>query len=529
VNQSYLGFPAIPSVVASGWCVFGTLLLSSFPFLTAHAADEPFAVQVIESLGRTVTAELADLDGDGRQDLLQAILFDMPPDERRVLRVHLQQADGAIPAVADLEIDIPELAAAYDVADVDGRPGAELLLLRPRGISLVSVVRGEDGALGTDIRLAPIPEDLTIAAASDERGLDRMELALFGLGDEPWLLAPGIGETFFLSARGELRARIHSGARANYFVQPPGLMLSESDIQLFLDAPRISVGDINGDGRPDLLASARHQLLLFYRNEDGSFPREPTSRITLGRITIEDHIRGSGAVRTEARDIDRDGLADLIVSEALGGVMDANSNTYIHFNHGSGWDLENPDYAFESPKALGADQLMDVDGDGKLELLRVGIPISILELAEIVLTEALDAYIRVYPLDRHATAKPIRPEPWFDVKFGIPLDFKTSRPAGFVPTVEHDLNGDGFRDYLTSAKGDALEIHLGSRETGFRKRTARQKLDTEGQAHAGDLNGDGLTDLVLFNTRRLDQDVKILTNRGILPGTNPSVRAAEAR
>ena len=37
------------------------------------ACGGPVTVQVIESLGRTVTAELVDLDGDGRQDLMQAV------------------------------------------------------------------------------------------------------------------------------------------------------------------------------------------------------------------------------------------------------------------------------------------------------------------------------------------------------------------------------------------------------------------------------------------------------------------------
>ena len=354
--------------------------------------------------------------------------------------------------VATLETPLPPNCAAYDLADVDGLPGDDLLLLRPRGIGILSFGPAPGGGLAVRSSYARIPEDLTVGIASDERGLDPLGLVETGFGSEPWLVAPGLGETFFLAPDGELRARVASGARANFFIEPSLLMLSESDIQIFLDAPRISVGDVNGDGRADIVASQRHQLLLFYQNSAGGFARAPSQIIKLGRVTIEDHIRGSGAVRTKALDIDGDGLADLILSETVGGLMDAGFNTYIYFNRGSGWNLDKPDYAFEDSKVMGADALIDVDGDGRLELVRVGVEISILELIEIFLTEAIDANLKVYRLDRpaRAPAEPASGDAWFKVKFDVPLDFETSRSAGFIPTLEHDFNGDGFRDYISS-------------------------------------------------------------------------------
>jgi hypothetical protein len=201
--------------------------------------------------------------------------------------------------------------------------------------------------------------------------------------------------------------------------------------------------------------------------------------------------------------------------------MDAGYNSYIFFNRGSGWDVDKPDYAFESPEVLGAGQLIDIDGDGKLELLRIGVPINILELIEIFLTEEIDANLAVYRLDRPASvpAAPMGGDAWFEVKLGVALDFDTSRPAGFIPTVEHDFNGDGFRDYISSTDGTKLEIFVGDPKKGYKSRSARQKIATEGQIRPGDVNGDGLTDLVLFNTRRDNQPVMLLTNRGVLPGT----------
>ena len=498
----------------------------------AVAAD-PFDVQVFESSGRTVTAELADLDGDGGVDLLQVVVFGMPPDQRRLVRVHLQAPDGTLSTEPSLEVPLPPNAAAYDLGDVDGAPGDELLLLQPRGIGILSFRRAPGGNLEILTRDARIPEDLTVGVAADERGLDRLVLIHRGFGDEPWLMAPGLVETFFLSPDGELRARVASGTRANFFIEPTALMLSESDIQLFLDAPRISVGDVNGDGRADVVASQRHQLLVFYQDAEGGFAREASQAVKLGRVSIEDHIRGSGAVRTKVQDIDRDGLADLIISETRGGVMDSGFNTYIYFNRGSGWDLDEPDYALEGSKATGADALIDLDGDSRLELVHARVPISVFELIEIFLTEALDANLEVYRLERaeRSRAEPVQldsDDAWFKVKFDVPLDFETSRSAGFIPSLEHDFNGDGFRDYISSTDGSRLEVFVGHPQKGYPKRSGRQDLATEGQIRPGDVNGDGLTDLVLFNTRRDNQPVKILINTGKLPGTVVEKQAEES-
>lgn len=553
---------SLPAIVA-----FFVLLQLGAPPAARADFDDPFLVETLESVGRTVMAEFADIDGDGRTDVIQAVTFGMPPVERRFVRVHVQSADGAIPARATLELPIPTQSAAYDLADVLPTPGVELLLLRPRGVDVVSFDRDESGALQGRTTEMRLPTQRTIGVTSDERGLDRLSMTTSALGEETVLVVPGLSEIFLLSNTGELLAEIESGSRGNYFVEPPGFMLGESEIQIFLDAPRLSIGDCNGNGRVDLLVTTRHELLVFHQREEGGFDGAASERTALGRVSLADHIRGSGTVRTAGRDVDGDGLLDLILSETRGGLMDANTNTYIYYNRGGGWDLDAPDHTFSSGAALSADHLVDIDGDGKLELLHAEIPISVLELIEMFLTAAIDANLSVHGLDRDARAatraatqttaqttaqtttqttaqtttqttaqtttresaaeaKPSAEEQaWFEVKLGIPLDFETSRPAGFMPSASQDWNGDGFTDYITSTDGTKIEIYLGSRERGWRKRSAEQDVSTEGQLRTGDLNADGLTDGILFNTRRMDQPLKLLTNRGMLPGTQPSMRA----
>jgi hypothetical protein len=486
-----------------------TACLVSCPAL----AEDWFDVVEIESRGRTLSADIGDLNGDGLDDLMQFISTGLPPDESRSIRVYLQ-TDAGIPTVPSFETPIPSGVAAYDLGDVLDRPGIEILLLRPTGLTVLSLAEAAGGAPVTlDL---PLPGAMSVGAGEDERGLDRIEIVTDALGPTPWLQVPGFGEVFYLAADGSLLARIDVGGRANYFIQPPGPVFAESDIQLYFDAPRMAMGDVDGDGRVDILSASRHELRVFLRREDGGFQQAPDRIVALRRVSESDHIRGSGSVRTIARDIDGDGLLDLLVSETRGGITDASAVTSVYLNTGGDWNLDESDAAYPSKDAVSTDLLIDLDGDSKFELVRFVVPINVLELVEVFVTRAIDANLSIYAASG-AGAYPDAPV--YKRKLDIPLDFETSRPKGFIPSFGFDLNGDGVRDYLASSDGTEIEVLLATPKLEYRKRGHKQEIPSEGAVRGGDLNHDGLTDLVVFNARRYHQSMYLAINRGALPGT----------
>jgi len=351
-------------------------------------------------------------------------------------------------------------------------------------------------------------------------------------GSEPWLLVPQIGQLLALSPEGDVRARLEIARRANYFITPrSGLVAIESDLQVFVDAPKLSVGDVDGDGRADAVFSTRHELWVYLGKKDGSLPVAPDRKLALHLLTPRDHIRGSGGVASMAKDIDGDGKLDLLVSHVEGSFTDAASTTYVHMNRGGEWKLDEPDQVFRSKASVDTNALLDLDGDGRTELLRMKLRFSLLEVVEFLLTREIDIQVLIH---RYLPDRGFEEKPWMKTQVELPFSFDTFRLDGFVPTAHVDLNADGFPDFVSSGGGDAIEIHIGGGERPFAKQSCRQKISTAGVIRFGDLDGDGLPDFVIFDPHHSDVPIRVGRNRGRLPGTRPALReqtdpASEAR
>jgi hypothetical protein len=480
--------------------------------------DELFEMLSFTSGGRSVAAELADLNGDGRVDFFVVTLDGMPPEEKRLIRVYLQKSDGGFPQQPNHSIEVPGWSAVYDVGDVRAdSPGEELVLLQPDAVELLSLA----DASGKSWKL-PLPGPTSAGMADDERGFEPFKLIYREFGEEPWILVPQFGEMTALSPTGEVRARLAVPRRANYFIIPTtGMVTIESDFQLFIDIPKLGIGDVDGDGRADVVSSTRHELRVFLRREDGGFDFEPSRLIPLRKVTPRDHIRSSGGVTCEARDVDGDGRLDLLMSHVQGGLADAKTTITLHMNHDGGWNLDRPDQTLSHSSSLGSAALIDLDGDGTRDLVRVEFSFSVWEVVEILLSKEIDLQVKIHRLRTGTQYFPEKPD--IEKKISIPFSFETFRPRGFVPTAHADLNGDGYRDFISSGSGKAIEIELGGPKGLFSRKGGRQETMTAGVIHFRDYDGDRLLDFILFDPHHFDVPVRLGRNLGQLPGTAPSL------
>lgn len=489
------------------------LWISALPLATSARAAEssaPFQLLTLPGPGRTALAEIADLDGDGRGDVVTVSFTKLPPNQQRKLRVHFQREDGSLREAPDWAAPLPDDAATYDF--VRAASGAvEMLFMRRDRVTLLSLA-GRVPAW----RDVPLP-GTTLAVAPDERGIDRLHMARDGLATAPVLVVPGFGEVFVAHLDGERVARLATQSRANFFVpRRPGLLVSDNEANLYFEHPRIDVADVDGDGRGDLVVSNRHEVLVFRRREAGDLPSTPDQRHALHRLSEADHVRATGSARVEARDWNGDGRADLLVTTTQGGLLNAHTQTSLHVNRGGTWSPQKPDQTFDVESGWAATAFEDVDGDAKLEFIELRLSLKTLELVELLLTRSIDPELRVY---RGARATPFEAKPAIKRALHLDVSYETQRTIGFVPTLR-DLNSDGRLDLIAPFDANQLEVRLGAPGPAFEPRAIRQPFDTTGAIRFGDLDGDGLPDFLLHDPRRPGTPIRIGVNRGVLPGTH---------
>jgi hypothetical protein len=475
----------------------------------ATADDAIFDIQEIAAEGRVISADFGDFNGDGRIDLMLVRLDGPPAEELRTLSVFAQQTDGRFLAEPSYTMPVPEWSAVYDIADLRDTPGDELILLRPDRVSILSVASMP--AAQWDL---PIEGPSTFGAADDERGFDRFRLVYNDFGDDAWILVPQIGMMSAISAEGVLLSQFEVCRRANFFVgRDSGILSTESDLQLYLDAPKVTVGDVDGDGRSDLVAATRHEIRVFLQSTDGRFARHADRTIPLTYLSERDHSRGSGSVVSTLRDINGDRRLDLMISHTEGSFSNASSHTRVFFNRDGRWNIETPDDEFVDKGAWSSDVLVDLDSSGRNALVRVMFKFSVLELIELLVTQQVDSRLAIYRIESDGR---FGPKAWATKKISVGLSFDTFRLKGFVPPAGIDLNADGYMDLILSADGKAIDVYLGGPERPYARRSATQRLPSSGVIRFADFNNDGLPDFLLFDPQVFDSTIKIGRNRGKL-------------
>ena len=244
----------------------------------------PRLIRLPASTGHPSALRVADLDGDGRQDIVLA--FRSGPAMMR---------QGPAGQIGDFELidDGPEIRTVLDfhVVDLDRDGDLDLLFSEHLGLRVIeNLGSGRFRRDGTTLRLSGVAQHLAIVDAGRPAGPD---IAFSTVREVGLLRNPG-GPTLDIG-RFEVRAPL----AGNPFPNPAFVF-------------GLRAGDFNGDGAPDLAVLRASRTTVFASAdspgeleflESVPFPNSTPSRFAVG-------------------DLDGDGFAELLVApEATPGVV----------------------------------------------------------------------------------------------------------------------------------------------------------------------------------------------------------------
>ena len=431
-----------------------------------------------------------DLDGDGLKDLVLIDGLNLSifyQDRQRGFAREPQQSYRLDPRPCVL------WAAKL------GRPAETLLVMTSDGVSELYFTN----RTGTPAIRQIITQPAMIPNAAEETNAIYLPLSVETSRDWPLLLVPAADGLHVWQHRDEWRQAQLIAHSTEVHLRPslanPGYTTSL--------ALNLSVGDVNGDGRDDLIVRTSglgrtNTYRLYLQQTNGLFALEPALTYSDKSDTHSWHCWV---------DLNRDGKVDLIKSlwlnepSFLPGISSGKVvlSTYLADEHGR--IPAAPQSVFRKNDWTPAVPVVDVDGDGFPDLALGYSPLDSREgVRKEITAKQLDFSLRFY-FNRPGVGFLREADLQRDVVIHLDqtaLLLSLGRRDYFERCVKlsGDFNGDGKTDLLVRDRGDAISIYFFlSRQKGFSRDadllfSCPELID---DWEIKDLNHDGVSDLIV--------------------------------
>ncbi len=482
------------------------------PSIAAAApGDSPFDTISLEFDDRALDRTTTDVDGDG---LLDLVWIFHPVDEKEDfgLRTCLQASQPRFSTCSDL--DLPDEVRAFDIAPLDTKPGAELILLTRSGALRGSFQGGRFGALSS----AP---ELQSALGDTDSKIPRSLPFLFDLdgdGRSEAVLATRNGvEVHGFGADGSISTRrLESPAHVEI-----ARHRREMDLSAFLHreyaphvttqttTPAVFVEDLNGDGRIDIATVSQNKLLIFEQVADTGFKTRPSAELERSVITEAEQEGGFTGEALTFSDLNGDGEVDLIVLKWGSSEERTQMDRHIFLGRGHWQFPEQADQIIRSESFFPNFEIQDLNGDGRQDLVVPYFHFAPSQAIKAVTQNVLRVQLRLFLMRDNGRYAQDAGKAFAKVDRRIVLDYHVDvvglmfggegRPRGFDPllTTRGDFNGDGLPDLVVDSGDDTLNFYWGNANAQYAKRPDLSlEYESSLDSHLADLNGDGRTDVV---------------------------------
>ncbi len=476
--------------------------------LAAAAAVPRFSLQSLTVEGEVASVVAADLDGDGRKDLVAVYRTGVPPYQSRSFAIFWNR-EGIFAPRPDLTLPIDDTdACAYDVGQAGAGPGEDLLVVTPRGVLAKSFPR----------RVPAPPRRLVEHATLFHQPIDgelprvRLVRDVAGPGSHD-LLVPSLGTLAIYRRNGT--DRYEKSAEIEVDMDVSGGAKRSDGLEVRYAFPAVHVVDSDGDGLRDLFAVQEDRVAIYRQGPGLTFHPQPDYSRDFSVRTPADHRERGTSVTTLVADIDGDGLGDLVIrKQVFEGVTSARSTNYVFFGRKDGF-ARLPDQVMESEGvAPFQTELVDLNGDGRPDLIVPYTSFGVFALIRMLTAKTAKVDFRIFPFEPRMRRFAADPSSDRDLKFHIPLSGDSDLQA---VKLTADVTGDGKPDLIFGSSEDQLDIYPALEGGEFASSPAETvEVRAAGVLDAVDLDGKGRSDLILSypKTRGHRGEIVVLVNRG---------------
>jgi hypothetical protein len=466
---------------------------------------EPLAVE-----GDVISVVAADLDGDGKKDLLAAYTTGLPPYQKRFFAIFWNR-DGVFAPRPDLTLPVSEdEACAFDVGAVGG--GAdELLIVTPRGV-LAQSFRGRAAAPPrklveqSTLFHQPIPGELPRVNLMNDLGAAVLLVPALGTLGIWKRNASGFEKAADLEIDMDVAGSGRRGARS----------ASLGPISVRYEFPALHIADADGDGLKDIIAAQEDRVAVYSQHAGLSFKPQPEFTRDFAVRTAEDHRERSSNASVLVADLDGDGIADLVIrKQVFQGITTATSTSYLFFGHkGGGYDKEPAQILKSEGVGLLQTQLVDLTGDGHPDLVVPSTSFGVFALVRMLTAKTAKVDFQVFPFDAKKRAFAAEPLADRELKFRLSLSGDSDLQA---VNLSADYTGDGKPDLAFGTAEKELSIFPGLGGGEFADDPAEViPVRSAGALEPVDLDGKKRSDIVLYypQTKGHRGEIVVLVNQG---------------
>jgi hypothetical protein len=271
----------------------------------------------------------------------------------------------------------------------------------------------------------------------------------------------------------------------------------------------MNVADLNGDGLEDLVTCEENNgktlFNIYPQTKEGSFVLKPSQ-------SFED--KWDWRTWICLLDINKDGRVDVIKNKwleepwFLPGTYSGKVLVQIFISDANGKFPDNPTYVFRKNDWISSIPIVDVDGDGFVDLvLGYGLFDSREGVRKTATAKQLDHNLRIHFYNNGFQEQPdCQKDVIIKLEYyNIHLSWSRRNYLQTLISIDGDFNGDGRKDLLVADEKDKASVYFFiSRERGFSKKPDMQFGNTKHIERfiTPDLNKDGVSDLVVLSPKK---------------------------